>query len=176
MTPEERGLLLVYARRCIEAAAGGRPAPVLDPPPGPLAARGAAFVTIRSRGELRGCIGQYEAQGPLWQCVRDMAEAAARNDNRFDPVHPDEAVQVELSVLTPLVPIRPEEVRVGVHGLLVRLGVKCGLLLPQVAEEWGWTPREFLEHTCRKAGLPLDAWTLPDIELQAFTAEHFSDP
>lgn len=149
--------------------------PVLDDPPPTLSAKGAAFVTIRAQGELRGCIGQYEAQGPLWECVRDMAEAAARNDHRFDPVRPDESVQVELSVLTPLVPIRPEEIRVGTHGLLVRLGVKTGLLLPQVAEEWGWNPREFLEHTCRKAGLPNDAWKLPGFELHAFTAEHFSD-
>ena len=100
--------------------------------------------------------------------------AAATHDPRFPPVSPDEPLLIEISILSPFFPIRPEEVRVGLHGLHVRLGDRSGLLLPQVAVEWGWDAPTFLERTCRKAGLSADAWRAA--ELRAFTAEHFGDP
>lgn len=171
MSPEDRVTVLDYARRCVDAVTRRAAPPPLENPSPALTARGAAFVTIRSGGELRGCIGHVEAVKPLWESVREMAEAAASRDPRFPAVRPDEPLEIEVSVLSPMVPIRPDEIRVGTHGLYVRRGTSSGLLLPQVAVEWGWDAPRFLEQTCRKAGLPLDAWRDPATEILGFTAE-----
>jgi AmmeMemoRadiSam system protein A len=173
--PANRQLLLAYARRCVEAAARGEAPPPLPDPPPELQVRGAAFVTLRSAGELRGCIGHTEAARPLWESVREMAEAAATRDPRFEPVRRDEPVQVELSLLSPMVRIRPDEVQVGLHGLYLKWGPHAGLLLPQVAVEWRWDRERFLAETCRKAGLPHDEWRNPAVELWAFTAEKLAE-
>lgn len=175
MTPDERAFLLAYARRCVAAAVAGLRPPDLPEPSSAFVVPGAAFVTLRSHGELRGCVGQIRSTGPLWESVRDMAEAAALRDSRFEPVASGELLVIELSLLSPMFPIRPDDIRIGVHGLHIRLGGAAGLLLPQVAVEWGWDPMEFVEHTCRKAGLPSDAWRDETAELQGFTAEHFSE-
>lgn len=134
------------------------------------------FVTLHRGDELRGCIGHAMARLPLAAAVRELAVSAAR-DRRFAPVTWAELVEltVELSVLSPLAPLRPEDVRVGVHGLVVRHEGRAGLLLPQVASERGWTAVEFLEHTCHKAGLPTDAWRREGVELLAFTCDLFVD-
>ena len=168
LSDEDQRTLLDLARRTAEAAARGEPAPDLTHPSGALREKGAAFVTLRIAGELRGCVGHIQAVQPLWTSVRDMAEAAAVRDDRFPPLAPRElpGLAVELSLLTPLVPLRPEEIQIGRHGLCVRLGRRTGLLLPQVAVEWGWTAPEFLRRTFEKAGLPPDA---PDVELFGFT-------
>jgi AmmeMemoRadiSam system protein A len=171
MTSEERATLLTYARRCVEAVARGGDPPALERPPPALAAQGAAFVTLRSKGELRGCIGHVQAVKPLWESVREMAEAAASRDPRFSPVAAGEPIEIEISVISPMTPIRPEAIRVGTHGLYVRRGGLSGLLLPQVAVEWAWDAVRFLEQTCKKADLPLDAWRDPAVEILAFTAE-----
>ncbi|HEX7897028.1 MAG TPA: AmmeMemoRadiSam system protein A [Planctomycetota bacterium] len=168
LSDEDQRALLDLARRTVEAAARGEPAPHLTNPSGPLREKGAAFVTLRIAGELRGCVGHIEALQPLWTSVRDMAEAAAVRDGRFPPLEPRElpALAVELSVLTPLIPLRPEEIQIGRHGLYIRLGKRSGLLLPQVAVEWGWDAPEFLRRTYEKAGL---APGTPDVELFGFT-------
>lgn len=174
LSPEDKTTLLDLARASVAAAARGDALPALTRPSGPLGEKGAAFVTLRSRGELRGCIGHVEAHEPLWQSVRDMAAAAAERDSRFPPVRPDEVpgLDFELSVLSPMTPLRPEDIVVGTHGLYVRLeGVASGLLLPQVAVEWGWTPGEFLRHTYEKAGI---APGTPGVMLYGFTVDHFS--
>jgi len=174
LSEEDRKTLLDLARETVAAAASGNDLPNLRNPNGPLREKGAVFITLRSGGDLRGCIGQIEAQGPLWESVRDMAAAAAERDSRFPPVRPDEAagLQVEISVLSPLTPLRPDQIVVGTHGLCVRHeGVSSGLLLPQVAVEWEWDAAEFLRRTFEKAGLPPGD---PKAVLSGFTVERFS--
>ena len=172
----QRKELLGIARRTLEGYLGARRIPAEEGARGKLAAPGAAFVTLTKNGRLRGCIGYTEAVAPLFKVVQECAVAAATEDPRFPPVTPDElpSLQVEISVLTPLVPIRPEEVEVGRHGLMVAQGRMRGLLLPQVPVEWGWDREKFLDQTCVKAGLPPSAWR-HGATLRAFTAEVFGE-
>jgi AmmeMemoRadiSam system protein A len=167
--PDKRALLDL-ARETVAATARGERPPEPRNPSGPLREKGAAFVTLRVSGELRGCIGHVEAVEPVWESVRDMAQAAAERDSRFPSLRPDElpGLQIEISLLSPIVPIRPEEIQVGVHGLYVKQGLQSGLLLPQVAVEWGWDAGEFLRRTFEKAGLAASA---PDARLYAFTVD-----
>lgn len=171
LSEDDRRTLLDLARNTVAAAARGADPPDLANPSGALRERGAAFVTLRIGGELRGCIGHVQAVSPLWESVREMAEAAAARDARFPAVRPDETprLEVEISVLSPMRPLRPEEIIVGTHGLYVRRGARAGLLLPQVAVEWKWNRAEFLRKTFEKAGLPPDT---RDAEILAFTVEH----
>ena len=120
-------------------------------------------------------IGDYP-QCVLGKPTTETARAAAFEDSRFSPVTRAEApeLKVSLSVLSPLSPIRPEDVEVGRHGLVVSLGANRGLLLPQVPAEYGWDRETFLRQTCHKAGLPSDAW-LRGALLESFTAEVFGD-
>ena len=135
-----------------------------------------AFVTIRNKGELRGCIGRIVADTPLAETIINMAEAAATRDMRFAPVSADELenLTLDISVMSSLREIdSPDKIIVGTHGL-VASGRGCrGLLLPQVATEHKWDRIQFLTHTCIKAGLPASAWRDEDITLQVFTAQVF---
>jgi len=134
------------------------------------------FTTLYLDHELRGCVGYAVAIAPLYRAVAETARAAAFDDSRFLPVKKEEAARLEisLSVLSGLVPIRPEAVEVGRHGLVISQGNRRGLLLPQVPVEHNWDRETFLEQTCRKAGLPRDAWR-NDAGIEAFTAEVFGD-
>jgi uncharacterized protein len=157
------------------ARSGAPPAPTLDLPDA-----SGAFVTLKKKtGELRGCIGTLECRRPLAEEVARVAISAAREDPRFDPVRPFELadLDVEVSVLGPLEPIDPADpdaIVIGVHGLVVERGDRRGLLLPQVATEWGWDREAFLAHTCAKAGLPADAWR-NGATVYRFAAEVFGD-
>lgn len=125
-----------------------------------LSAKG-AFVTLKKRGHLRGCIGFIEPQSPLYQTIIQAAIYAATKDQRFPAVSREELdrLEIEISVLSPLEKVQdPRLVRVGKHGLVIILGEKSGLLLPQVAVENGWTREEFLGQACLKAGLRENAW------------------
>lgn len=136
-----------------------------------------AFVTLMLEGRLRGCIGNLQGAEPLGLVVQRMAAAAAVGDPRFPPLTPAEldGLEIEISVIGSFRTVAgPEEIRIGRDGLWVRLGARQGVLLPKVAEEYGWTPAEFLSHTCRKAQLPPDAWQDPDAHVQAFTAQVFT--
>jgi AmmeMemoRadiSam system protein A len=172
----ERALLLRLAREAIAAHVAGRPAHV----PGAadiLSRPGGAFVTLHKGGELRGCIGHIQATEPLGTVVPRCAVAACSSDPRFPPLAPDEleAIDIELSLLGPLEPITgPHDIVVGRHGLVVERGWQRGLLLPQVATEWNWDADAFLAQTCRKAGLPLDAWK-NGARLSRFEAEVFGE-
>ena len=138
---------------------------------------GAAFVTLTKDGGLRGCIGHVIARLPLWECVREMAIAAATQDPRFPTMREDEIkdLEFEISVLTHPREIRDvEEIEVGVHGLIISSEYHSGLLLPQVPVEYGWDREKFLEQTCIKAGLPPDAWLDPETRIEAFAAQVFS--
>jgi AmmeMemoRadiSam system protein A len=127
--------------------------------------------------QLRGCVGYAVPIAPLYRAVAETARAAAFEDSRFLPVTKEEGLRLEvsLSVLSRLFPIHPEAVEVGRHGLVISDGARRGLLLPQVSVENGWDRETFLDQTCRKAGLPQDAWRR-NATIEAFTAEIFADP
>jgi AmmeMemoRadiSam system protein A len=112
----------------------------------------------------------------VYRAVAETARSAAFEDSRFPPVTRQEApdVKIQLSILSPPHPISAEHVEVGRHGLLISMDGHRGLLLPQVAAQRGWDRTTFLEQTCRKAGLPLDAWR-KGAAIEAFTAEVFGD-
>jgi len=171
---EERRILLGIAHEAIVSSFTGR-APetayslhLYDP-------RG-VFTTLYLDGDLRGCVGYAMPIAPLYRAVFETARAAAFEDSRFLPVTEPEAprLEISLSVLSPLFPIQAEQVEVGRHGLVVALGGRRGLLLPQVPVEYDWDRETFLEQTCRKAGLPSAAWRT-GATLEAFTAEVFGD-
>lgn len=136
-----------------------------------------AFVSLHLDGDLRGCIGTLHAERPLHEVVAEMACEAATNDPRFPALTTRELSQtdIELSVLTPFQPIQPDEVEVGRHGLYVVRGPRRGVLLPQVPVQYGWTREQYLQHACRKAGLPEDAYKDAETRLLSFEAEVFSD-
>ena len=173
----ERQLLLKLAHDSIRSALEGRDRDLDLTPPNPhLAEPRGAFTTLHLQGNLRGCIGYIHPVDSLYQTVAATARAAAFEDPRFEPVAlPDlPELKVEISVLSPPQPIRPEEVVVGRHGLIVSQGNRRGLLLPQVPIEWEWDRETFLAQTCLKAGLPPDAWQ-HGAQLQGFTAEVFGE-
>ena len=174
ITDDERRLIPAIAREAIACSLMNRPVPERGPDSGRLAEPGGAFVTLRVRGELRGCIGYIESPLPLANVIAEVAVKSARQDPRFPPLSAAELgeVAIEVSVLSPLERVRDiEAVRPGVHGLLVELGPRRGLLLPQVALEYGWDRADLIANTCRKAGLGEQAWKDPGAVLYMFTAE-----
>ncbi len=175
-TPSQHRALLTLARTAIDEAVTHRR--IVTPPATDVAFAQplGAFVTLTQGGQLRGCIGFPEATFPLREAIVQGAVSAALCDPRFPPVEPHEldTLRIEISVLSPLITALPEEVVVGIHGMVVEQGRARGLLLPQVPVEWGWDRETFLRHTCRKAGLPLDAWQ-QDARLFTFTAEVFNE-
>jgi len=156
---DERSLLLRLAHEAIASALDQREIS-LAPPSAHLAEPRGAFTTLYYRGGLRGCVGYVLPVTPLYRTVADSARGAAFDDSRFSPVTRDESreLQVSLSILSPPQPIPADQVEIGRHGLLISLGPYRGLLLPQVPVEHGWDRITFLEQTCRKAGLAIDAW------------------
>ena len=177
----DRAELLARARaaaaRALGVAAGP---PRIGEPAGRLADPGAAFVTWKKDGRLRGCIGSVEAWRPLWDDVEKNAVAALLKDPRFAPAAPRDLprLRVEVSVLGPLEAVRdPGEIEIGVHGVVAEKGSRRGLLLPQVAPEWGWDVPQLLEQVCLKAGLPGDAWRSgnPPATVYRFGAEVFGE-
>jgi AmmeMemoRadiSam system protein A len=173
----ERALLLEIARTALRNAVERHHPPLSLPAFDNLSEEPAgAFVTLRQAGELRGCVGQIEAAEPLASVVAHAAESAGLHDPRFPPVAAGEipSLEIEISVLSPLQPIRPEEIKVGKHGLVVSQGKSRGVLLPQVAIEHRLNAERFLEETCRKGGLGPNAWKSPETRIQGFTAENFS--
>ncbi|HUO16852.1 MAG TPA: AmmeMemoRadiSam system protein A [Verrucomicrobiae bacterium] len=174
-SPQEREILLRLAHESIESAFGDRSIS-LDPPTPHLSQPRGAFTTLYLHGELRGCVGFVLPVSSVYAAVAETARAAAFEDTRFRPVTSEEAphLQIELSILTPLQPIAPAAVEIGRHGLLISMHGRRGLLLPQVPIEHAWNRVTFLEQTCRKAGLPEDAWQ-KGAKVEAFTAEVFGE-
>jgi AmmeMemoRadiSam system protein A len=179
-TPEERTALLKVAHESILSALEHREISLTPPSPHLAEPRG-EFTTIYFQGVLRGCVGYvFPVVSPqpvsLYRVVAETARAAAFEDTRFPPITLEEAshIEISLSILSPLKAIHPEEVEIGLHGLVVNHAGRRGVLLPQVPVEHNWGRVTFLEQTCRKAGLPLDAWQ-NGATLQAFTSEVFGD-
>lgn len=182
---EERTLLLRLAHDSILAGLQRRETS-LDPPTPHLSEPRGAFTSLYLREDLpdenqcgevlRGCVGYVLPTCSVYRAVAETARAAAFNDARFSPVTQEEVphLEVELSILSPVQRIQPEEVEIGHHGLLISWHGRRGLLLPQISVEHDWDRTTFLEQTCRKAGLPLDAWQ-KGATIEVFTAEVFGD-
>ena len=179
LNPEQRIRLLQIARNSIESVLDGvRPQldaqefdEVLRRPAG-------AFVSLHKRGrELRGCIGSIQPVHPLYHAVSTSAINAAFRDPRFFPLQKAELpeVHIEVSVMSPIVTATPDEIEVGRDGIIITRGRYAGLLLPQVATEYGWDRHTFLSQTCVKAGLPPDAWRSLDCRIEKFSAEVFGE-
>jgi len=175
-SPEQRRLLLRIAHEAIDAIVSGREWRDVPPSLGGVDEPRGVFTTLYLDHELRGCVGYAAPVTPLYRAVAETARSAAFEDARFLPVTRDEAhkLEISLSVLSRLFSIPADAVEVGRHGLVISDGSRRGLLLPQVPMEHGWNRETFLEQTCRKAGLPQDAWR-KGASIEAFTAEVFSD-
>jgi len=185
LTAAEKRTLLSLARRALEVGiAENDVAKGADVRPEPaditeaLCANSGVFVTLTDGGRLRGCVGRISSDEPVFRSVTTLALMAALRDPRFPAVTADELgdVEVEISVLSiPAIVTDPEQIQVGRDGLIVRKGAASGLLLPQVAVDNQWGRVEFLEQTCRKAGLPTDAWKDDAVMVVRFTATVFNE-
>ena len=181
-TPEQGATLLLIVRCTIEAVVCGRQPPVFAVDDSELSRQSGVFVTIRTRGQLRGCIGRFVGDAPLYQLVARMAVASATQDPRFanNRLRPHELCDchVDISILSPLELVAdPLDFQIGTHGIHVRSGQRTGCFLPQVGPEAGWTPEQMLNQCCgRKAGLAPDAWRRGEVEVRRFTAEMIEEP
>lgn len=176
LSEDEKELLHQLAKETIRSKIEKTPFPRFEVNSKTLKEPRGAFVSLHKSGMLRGCIGHIRSNRPLHETVKDMSLAAAFEDPRFPPLSRDELdqVDIEISVLTPLKKITDiNEIDVGKHGIYIVKGFYSGLLLPQVATEYGWDRIAFLEHTCTKAGLYKNAWKEKDTELYIFSADVF---
>jgi AmmeMemoRadiSam system protein A len=174
-TEEEKRKLMQLAKDAIEGVFfGNKDQQVIIPDN--LRQKSGAFVTLKKKGELRGCIGYIKAVRPLDETVKEMAIQAAFHDPRFNPLNKNEMedIEMEISVISPMKRIENiDEIEVGTHGIYIEKAGNSGLLLPQVATENHWDKKTFLEYTCWKAGLPKDAWKSKDTTIYIFSAEVF---
>jgi AmmeMemoRadiSam system protein A len=171
-TEEEKKELLVIARKAITDYATNGKTPEIEIKDPKFKTDGAVFVTIKKNGNLRGCIGNIRPVMPLYQSVIKNAVAASSSDPRFPPIKKEELkdIDIEISILSPLKPVKDvKDIQPGKHGLVIIKDMHSGILLPQVATEYGWDRETFLEQVCMKAGLPRGSWK--DAELYSFTAE-----
>lgn len=177
LSEADQRALLELARKAIREAVLQRKLPDAVPSEGVFSERRGVFVTLYLRGRLQGCIGVTEPNESLGEAVVRCAVSAALEDPRFSPLKEPqlEEMSIEISLLSPLGLVLPEAIEIGRHGLLVVNHAQRGLLLPKVATEHGLTREQFLEETCRKAGLPRQAWKDPETSIFGFTCEVFSD-
>jgi len=174
---QAKRILLDIAKTSIKAAIKHDPKPVVSCNHPDLQGKHGVFVTLKTRGQLRGCIGHFLSDIPLYQLVSEMAVSSAADDPRFEhhriSLSEFNELEIEISVLSPLTRIsNPLDFELGKHGIYIKKGFCAGCFLPQVATETGWTKEEFLSHCCsHKAGLPANAWKQKDIEIYIFTTE-----
>jgi AmmeMemoRadiSam system protein A len=173
LSEAERRAVLQLARTAVVEAVTHQKLPDHIPHDGIFAERRGVFVTLHVRNRLQGCIGVVEAKEPLGEAIVRCAASAAREDPRFAPMKAEQLGElgIEISLLSELAPITPESIEIGRHGLLVVRQGRRGLLLPQVAVEHKFSRDQFLEETCRKAGLPREAWREPEACVFGFTCE-----
>lgn len=177
LTRKEQAELLRIARETISGYVTTGKIPSIETSSKGLNAENGCFVTIKQKGQLRGCIGNFISDKPLYKLVQEMAVSAATRDPRFYPMkQPDlDDFELDISVLSPLSRATSvEEIQVGVHGIYIVKGSYRGVLLPQVATEYGWDRETFLNHTCIKAGLPENAWQ-GECEIFIFSALVFGE-
>lgn len=180
MNDQQKHILLRVVKQTVDASVNRRPVPAVEKTQDPqLLAECGCFVTLKNGEDLRGCIGNFTADRPLVEMVRDMAVASSRRDPRFthNPIRPGELAKldIEISVLSPMQKTdNPMGLELGKHGIYITDGYRSGCFLPQVATETGWTAEEFLNYCCtHKAGLPEYAWEDPNVEVYLFTADVF---
>jgi len=173
LSEADRKAILELVRQAVEEAVCRNRRLEEIPQTGIFERRCGVFVTLHVGKRLRGCIGVIESKEPLGQSIARCAVSAALEDPRFTRMLPEEIgnFEIEVSLLSPLERIRPEAIEIGKHGLLVEQGLRRGLLLPQVALEHRLDKDRFLRETCRKAGLPDDAWKSPETRIYGFTCE-----
>lgn len=177
LSNEDKSLLLKIARETIESYVRTKKIPAFEAHIPVLLEKQGAFVSLHKNSELRGCIGVFTSDKPLYLTVVDMAVSAATHDPRFTPLVASEISQIsiEISCLSPMKKIKDiSEIEVGRHGLYIVKGYCRGVLLPQVATEYCWDRTQFLEHTCLKAGLPADGWK-DGADIYTFEAEVFGE-
>jgi AmmeMemoRadiSam system protein A len=173
LSATEKNLLLKIAREAIVNYIMKGSKPALDVSSESLLTKQGCFVTIKHKGSLRGCLGQFTSDKPLCQLVQEMAIAAATHDPRFYPMVVEDLqnFDLEISILSPIKKIDSiDEIEVGVHGLYIEKNSYRGVLLPQVATEYGWDRLTFLSQTCLKAGLDKEAWK-DDADIHIFSAQ-----
>lgn len=179
LTKKDKADLLDVARKTITTFITEKRRPVIETGTfsASLQVPAGAFVTLHKDGKLRGCIGRFTAEDPIWMVVREMAIASATEDNRFRPVTTSELkeIEIEISVLTPMKKITSiKEIIPGKHGIYIKKGYSSGTFLPQVATETGWDTEELLGHCARdKAGIGWDGWR--DAEIYTYEALVFSE-
>ena len=182
LTDDEGAMAVRSARAAIEHAVAKKPESPIDLTPVFGEKRG-VFVTLTKNGNLRGCIGFPYPVMPLGEAIVHAAGAAALEDPRFPPVAKEElaSISLEVTILTVPEPLkgepakRSQQVIIGKHGLIARGMGTSGLLLPQVATEYGWDAKTFLDHTCMKAGLSGQCWTSKNVEILTFEGQIFSE-
>ncbi len=180
---EEKNFLLELARETLESYITNQKVPKVTTPANlkALTDKRGAFVTLRKRGELRGCIGQIiPTEEPLWLVVQNMVISAATKDRRFNPVNQSELnnIKIEISVLSPPEEVnKPEsEIILGKHGVIIQKNIHSGVFLPQVATETNWDLETFLNQLCtQKAGLPQNCWQDKQTNMYKFSAQVFSE-
>lgn len=177
LTAREKNLLLKLAREAIINSVREVPPPKKEVTDENLQSHQGCFVSIKVNGTLRGCIGNFTSEKPLFKLVQEMAVSAATRDPRFYPMKEQDLVNfdTEISVLSPLQKISSsEEIEVGTHGLYIEKNFSRGVLLPQVAVEFGWDRETFLRQTCIKAGLKPEDWK-EGTDIYIFSAEIFCE-
>ena len=177
LTKKEQKELLKIARDTIVSYVSSGRVPAVESASKGLNLESGCFVTIKQHGQLRGCIGNFISSQPLYRLVQEMAVSAATRDPRFYPMKRQDldAFELEISVLSPLELISSlDEIKVGTHGIYLVKNSSRGVLLPQVATEYGWDRDTFLRHTCLKAGLPENAWQ-KDCQIYIFSALVFGE-
>lgn len=178
LSTAEKASLLELARKTLESYLTSGATPSCNAVGESLKQKKGAFVSLHLGEELRGCIGQLSPDSELCEVVQHCIVSAAAEDTRFLPVTKDELpeLNIEISVLTPFQRVqRIEEIEVGKHGLYIVQGIFRGLLLPQVASQFGWDRIAFLKQTCQKSGLPGSAWQDPKTAIYTFEADVFSE-
>ena len=178
LNAEEQKQLLEIARKAILGSLKQDKIDEESAPTKKLGRPGGAFVSLHKLGQLRGCIGTFTSPRPLVNTVQEMALSSSQRDPRFPPVQEQEMqdIDIEISVLSPLREIKDVgEIEVGKHGIYITKGFYSGVLLPQVATEYGWDRETFLEHTCMKAGLPPDTWKEAGVKIEIFDAQVFGE-
>lgn len=177
ISSEEKRFLLKIAREAIKKAFLKEDFEVKEIPK-TLAFNAGCFVTLHLNGSLRGCIGNFRENVNIVKNVIEMAKSAAFEDPRFLPISSlDElnSCEIEISILSPMIRCKPEDIVVGRDGIYIRRGYCSGVLLPQVAVENNFDQETFLDHTCLKAGLKPGCWRMPDVEIYRFEAIVFSE-
>lgn len=176
LTEKEKDTLRNVVKKTLQTVVNGGRVPTFTDFSGKLGEKWGAFVTLNKQGNLRGCIGNIVSTQALILTVADMTRAAALEDSRFNRVQPSELSDItfEISVLTPIHKLlNINDIVIGRDGLIITRGNSRGLLLPQVATDYGWDRTTFLEQTCRKASLPTDAWKDKNTLIEVFSAEVF---